>query len=224
MIFRRGSRDESFQRQIDDLRQKPGESEHDEDDYRYEFDDEDEPSDTSRYSTERDTQSEGISFPSSRSEASAATADEASQPTSPPMAPPAPETTRWQAPSDDSTSIIAVNAHWNGTLRTEGPLRVHGKADGELHSTSDLYVAEGAEVDAELHAESVVVAGLVRGRIQARNRLEVLPQGEVTGDVHSPKLVVHEGATLSGQLKMEAADGRNSGTPESRASATLTES
>src|SRR5690606_35939294 len=132
---------------------------------------------------------------------------------SPPAGAAPQETRQWQAPAapaipsapaaDALTSTIAKNAYWNGTLRSEGSLQVHGKADGELHSETDLYVAEGAEVDASLHADSVVVAGLVRGKIEARSRLEIMPQGEVTGDVRSPKLVVHEGATISGQLKME---------------------
>lgn len=208
MIFRRENRGESFQRQINNLRQQPSEAPTEEDEREYESD---ETSDTSRFSTDQGTPSEGISFPSSRaepSEASAAEAPPAQPPAQPaqPSAPPAPsysETTRWQASGDSTSSIIAANSAWNGTLTSEGSLRVHGRADGELYSATDLFVAEGAEVDASLYADSVVVAGLVRGKIEARSRLEILPQGEVTGDVRSPKLVVHEGATISGQLKME---------------------
>lgn len=106
--------------------------------------------------------------------------------------------------ADAATSVIAANAHWNGTLRTEGSVHIHGKADGELHTTNDVYVAEGAEVDAQLFADNVIVAGIVRGTIEARGRLELLPQGHVSGDVRAPKLIVHEGARLSGQLKMES--------------------
>ncbi|MEX2426093.1 MAG: polymer-forming cytoskeletal protein [Thermomicrobiaceae bacterium] len=221
MIFRRENRGESFQRQISNLRQKQQDdtpAEEEEQQYNYENHEEydpDDPGDTGQFSTEQGTPGEGISFPSSRPEQSERVPDEPSI-ASPPPPPPAPaqptyqETRQWQAPAasapptaDASTSTISRHAYWNGTLKSEGSLHVHGKADGELHSETDLYVAEGAEVDASLHADSVVVAGLVRGKIEARSRLEVLPQGEVTGDVRSPKLVVHEGATISGQLKME---------------------
>jgi cytoskeletal protein CcmA (bactofilin family) len=205
VIFRRENRGESFQRQINDLRQQQSEehAEGDEPTYDYEPD---EPASTSRFSADQGTPGEGISFPASQPEPAEPVRDEP-----PPAAATSyQEQSRWQPAQDATTSIIAANSHWNGTLRCDSPLRVHGKADGELHSTSDLYVAEGAEVDAELHAESVVVAGLVRGKIEARARLEVLPQGEVTGDVRAPKLVVHEGATISGQLKMTSGD--NSGT------------
>lgn len=231
MIFRRENRGESFQRQISNLRQKqedetqPEEEEqqysHDSYDYDYDYQAEEPTSDTNRFSSEQGTPSEGISFPSSRADSYEASPEDTAISSPPPPAPPAApqqeydETRQWQAPppsrapspaaqaADSTTSTIAKNAYWNGTLKSEGSLQVHGRADGELHSATDLYVAEGAEVDASLHADSVVVAGLVRGKIEARSRLEVLPQGEVTGDVRSPKLIVHEGATISGQLKME---------------------
>lgn len=209
MIFRRENRGESFQRQINNLRQQPSEAPAEDEEQEYEREYEpDETSDTSRFSTDQGTPSEGISFPTSRTEPAEAGAAEAPPAQAPaqPSAPPAPtysETTRWQASGDSTSSIIAANSAWNGTLTSEGSLRVHGRADGELYSATDLFVAEGAEVDASLFADSVVVAGLVRGKIEARSRLEILPQGEVTGDVRSPKLVVHEGATISGQLKME---------------------
>lgn len=212
MIFRRENRGESFQRQISNLRQQQSEAPAEEQEQEFERDyDTDESSDTSRFSTDQGTPSEGISFPSSRAEPAETSPAEAppAQPAAPPAAPAAPaaptynETTRWQTSGDATSSIIAANSAWNGTLTSEGSLRVHGKADGELYSATDLFVAEGAEVDASLFADSVVVAGLVRGKIEARSRLEILPQGEVTGDVRSPKLVVHEGATISGQLKME---------------------
>lgn len=216
MIFRRENRGESFQRQISNLRQQQSEAPAEDEEQDYERDYEAEEShDTSRFSTDQGTPSEGISFPATRAEAAEASPAEAppaqpqappAQPQAPPAAPAYSETTRWQTGGDTTSSIIAANSAWNGTLTSEGSLRVHGKADGELYSATDLFVAEGAEVDASLFADSVVVAGLVRGKIEARSRLEVLPQGEVTGDVRSPKLVVHEGATISGQLKMEDVD------------------
>jgi cytoskeletal protein CcmA (bactofilin family) len=221
MIFRRENRGESFQRQINNLRQQQqSENPQEEEDQQYSYEsheydfESEEPTDTSRFAADQGTPGEGISFPPSRAESDVPEQSSEEASISPPPQPQQPtqsyqETRQWQAPApsaptgDASTSTIARNAYWNGTLKSEGSLQVFGKADGELHSDTDLYVAEGAEVDASLHADSVVVAGLVRGKIEARSRLEVLPQGEVTGDVRSPKLVVHEGATISGQLKME---------------------
>ncbi|HVB63654.1 MAG TPA: polymer-forming cytoskeletal protein [Nitrolancea sp.] len=194
MIFRKDSRGESFQRQVSGLRkQAQSDDELGSDEFRY-----DETHDTSQFATTPSTPAapRDETFTSSRigtdtpQTQSIASVQPAYRPT-------------WQS-ADATTSVVAVNANWNGTLRTEGSIHLHGKAEGELHAASDVFVAEGAEVDAHIFADNVVVAGIVRGRIEARGRLELLPQGHVSGDVKAPRLIVHEGAQLSGQLKMDA--------------------
>lgn len=194
MIFRKENRGESFQRQIANLRQQI-QPEDERESTEYEFD---ERQDTSQFAA---SPTRGETYAPPR------TTDLLGSPVAATSPVPASAATSqrgsWQT-ADANTSVIATNAHWNGTLRSDGSLHVHGRADGELHAANDLFVAEGAEVDAEVFADNVVVAGVVRGRIDARTRLEVLPQGHVAGDVRAPKLVVHEGARLTGQLKMES--------------------
>src|SRR5690606_2167053 len=195
MIFRKENRSESFQRQISSLRQQlQTETESQTDEFRHS-----ESQDTSQFSASarEGRETADVTIAASRPTDTSGT----TQITTATTAGTTPRGT-WQTP-DTNTSVIAGNAHWNGTLRTEGSLHVHGRAEGELHATHDLYVAEGAQVDAGIFADNVVVAGLVRGTIEARTRLEVLPQGHVSGDVKAPKLVVHEGARLSGKLTME---------------------
>ncbi len=192
MIFRKESRSDSFQRQVTSLRkQAQTDEEAGTDEFRF-----DEPQDTSQFATSKPAPRDE-EFTSSRT-----SVDELSLTQSIPQAQTAYRPT-WQT-ADASTSVISNTSNWNGVLRTEGSINVHGHAEGELHAASDVFVAEGAEVDAHIYAENVVVAGTVRGKIEARGRLEILAQGHVSGDVKSPRLVVHEGAQLSGQLKMES--------------------
>lgn len=213
VIFRKDSRGDSFQRQISSLRKQVQDDETEGEEFRFE-----EPEQTSQFTSTPSMPAREETFVSSSSRI---TPDEAAPaPAAAQQAPQAGFRPSWQS-SDAQTSVIASNAHWNGTLRSEGSLHIHGRADGELHATQDVFVAEGAEVDAQLFAENVVVAGIVRGKIEARGRLEILAQGHVSGDVKSPKLVVHEGARLSGQLKMETGGGPASapvGTGRSRRS------
>jgi cytoskeletal protein CcmA (bactofilin family) len=195
MIFRKDSRGESFQRQVSGLRKQAQSDDELSSPSEFRFD---EPQDTSQFSTTSPSASPARdeSFTSSRISTdtpqtqSIANVQPSYRPT-------------WQS-ADATTSVVAVNANWNGTLRTEGSIHLHGKAEGELHAASDVFVAEGAEVDAQIFADNVVVAGTVRGRIEARGRVELLPQGHVSGDVKAPRLIVHEGAQLSGQLKMDS--------------------
>lgn len=205
MIFRKENRGESFQRQISNLRNQ--------------IQPDDEPADADYTFAESENTSQFTSgLSSAESETYVPVSTRGGGPTAESFgaaqmaSPQAPTSYRgsWQT-ADANTSVIAANTHWNGTLRSDGSLHIHGRADGELHAANDLFVAEGAEIDAELFADNVVVAGTVRGRVEARSRLEVLPAGHVAGDVKAPKLVVHEGARLSGQLKMESGSSTGSG-------------
>jgi cytoskeletal protein CcmA (bactofilin family) len=103
---------------------------------------------------------------------------------------------------DTDTSVIAHGTTWSGNLESTGSLHVHGRADGTLTARNSIYIAEDAEVDATLQAAHVVVAGLVRGSIRCLERFEVRPRGKVSGEVHAPRVVVHEGAVVTGRVSM----------------------
>ncbi len=204
MIFRKENRGESFQRQITNLRQQ------------LQSDIDDEPDDSSFDEPEAEESKE---TPTSSWEDNRSTSrgSDVTPTSSFPVAEQPSARPSWQT-TDATTSIIASNAYWNGTLQSEGSLHIHGRAEGELVAVKDLYIAEGAKVDAEILAENVVVAGAVRGQIEARNRLEVLPEGHVAGDVKAQKLVIHEGARLAGHLRMGTSSASSADTSTSQSS------
>ena len=96
------------------------------------------------------------------------------------------------------TTVIAADAQWKGDITSEGDVHIFGRFDGSVRARIAIFVAEGAEVDAALAADSIVVAGSSKGSVRAQSRFEVHPTGRVAGDIVSPTLVVHEGATIAG--------------------------
>jgi cytoskeletal protein CcmA (bactofilin family) len=114
---------------------------------------------------------------------------------------------------DTQTTVIAHTTVWKGTLEAEGSLHVHGRVEGALVARDDIFVAEEAEVDASITASRVVIAGSVLGSVQCTERLELLPQGRISGDVRSPVLVVHEGAMMGGKVHMTAGHETKSSAP-----------
>lgn len=107
-------------------------------------------------------------------------------------------------PVDGDTGVIAYGSSWNGTLVTSGSLHVYGAVEGEILADADVFVADGAVVDAKVTAANVIVAGRIGGSIECRGRLEIWPTGHVSGEVRSPSLVVHEGATVDGKVAMQS--------------------
>jgi len=93
-----------------------------------------------------------------------------------------------------------------GDLTGEEDLVIEGKVEGKIHLPNHrLTIGQGGNVQAEVHAKSVVVIGRVAGNVSAGERLEVQASGIVDGDVRAPRLSVQEGAVLNGSISMSAA-------------------
>jgi cytoskeletal protein CcmA (bactofilin family) len=100
------------------------------------------------------------------------------------------------------TAFIDRGSDFEGKLSFEDTVRIDGRFRGEITSENTLIVGEGGEIAASIRSRNVVVSGLVEGNIVATERLALHKTAHVTGDVETPTLVIEEGATLNGQIKM----------------------
>ena len=63
-------------------------------------------------------------------------------------------------------------------------------------------MGESGEVDAEIECGVVSIRGTVSGRIQGRERIELLAGSKVQATLVSPRLVIEEGAFFQGDCEM----------------------
>lgn len=103
---------------------------------------------------------------------------------------------------DAQTSVVSRDTTWKGDLDTKGSIHVHGRVEGTITAAREVYVAEDAEVEATILAATVIIAGKVQGEVRCSSRFEMLPSGRVDGNIQAPSLVIHEGASISGQFRM----------------------
>jgi cytoskeletal protein CcmA (bactofilin family) len=116
-----------------------------------------------------------------------------------------PTTRSMRSPMSDGVeveSLIGEHTSFEGTLRTEGPVRLLGTIQGEIESKSAIIVEEKARVTARLTAQQVTVAGQVDGQIFCDGRVEIRPTGRVTGEINAGALIVQEGAYFDGNSRM----------------------
>lgn len=92
-----------------------------------------------------------------------------------------------------------------GKLVISGDLQVQGTVEGELSATGDIQVEQSANVKAVLEGRNVTVQGQVQGNVTARRRLTLAGNGSLNGDVRVSRLSVEDGATLNGNVSMQAA-------------------
>ena len=80
---------------------------------------------------------------------------------------------------------------------------VEGHVDGRIELASHhLTVGPNGDVKGEISAKQVTIVGVVRGNVTASERIELSDSGRVEGDLQSPRLLIHEGALVNGNISM----------------------
>ena len=101
------------------------------------------------------------------------------------------------------TSVLGPGINWKGDLRGKGGVRIEGTMEGEIVIQGLVVIGETGKVTCQmLQAETVIVAGAVKGNIRC-GKLEIRATGRVWGDVVTTALSSEEGAFLRGQVRME---------------------
>jgi cytoskeletal protein CcmA (bactofilin family) len=103
-------------------------------------------------------------------------------------------------------SLIAQGTRIDGNMKFNEGLRVDGEVFGDIKAnpednTSLLVISEAAVVQGGIEADHVIINGTVRGPVHARELLELQPKARIEGDVSYVALEMHQGATISGQLR-----------------------
>jgi cytoskeletal protein CcmA (bactofilin family) len=106
------------------------------------------------------------------------------------------------SPDEKIETTIGSTASLQGVLKAEGTIRIDGVFEGEIETAANVIIGRTGKVLANIHARNVLVIGRVKGNIQALERLEILKDGGVKGDIDVGTLYLEEGAIFHGQSNM----------------------
>ncbi|MBM4423494.1 MAG: polymer-forming cytoskeletal protein [Chloroflexi bacterium] len=99
------------------------------------------------------------------------------------------------------TSVIGSGSSFKGDIVTEGGARIDGAFEGSLMVKGPLVIGENARIVANISADSVSVAGSVKGNITAK-KVDIMRTGRIYGDLITGAFTTEEGGFLRGQVKM----------------------
>jgi cytoskeletal protein CcmA (bactofilin family) len=105
---------------------------------------------------------------------------------------------------EEVDTIIGSGSEFQGTIVVQGTLRVDGRVSGDIHVQGDLIVGEKGQVNANIKARHVTIAGELRGDLELEGTLELTSSGQLYGDIAVANLIVGEGASFQGNCKMQA--------------------
>lgn len=101
-------------------------------------------------------------------------------------------------------TVLAEDIDFTGELSFSQPLMIRGTFRGEIAASGDLFIGNGAVVEARIEANVVSLRGRVKGNIVAKSRVELYATASVEGDITSPDIVMESGCKFNGMCKMAA--------------------
>lgn len=109
-------------------------------------------------------------------------------------------------------TLLGKGSEFEGKLTFEGQVRIDGKFSGQIITKDVLVIGDGARVQAEINAGTVIINGTVEGNVRAAQLIELHAPARVKGNLESPALTVDRGVIFEGTSKMENL-GKGGGTP-----------
>jgi len=108
-----------------------------------------------------------------------------------------PESGEWSGFLEKGVSV-------EGKLDTTGTFRIDSPMKGTLTSNEKLIIGENARIEGQIEGNYVIIAGRFDGTIKAKGKVEIQTKAIVTGEIHTPCLIIEPGAVFDGRCHMLA--------------------
>lgn len=90
-----------------------------------------------------------------------------------------------------------------GDIEGSDELVVQGTVRGGAIQGKEVTIDKSADVEAQVEADTLRLAGKLTGSVQAKARIEIGAEGRLQGDVKAPRISIADGAHLKGHIDTE---------------------
>ena len=103
------------------------------------------------------------------------------------------------------SSLLGKGGKCVGDLILSDSIHVTGEVEGSIRAAGEVILEEGSLVTGSVEGRRVVVAGEVVGNVKSHTAIELASTARIKGDIVAEKLIVDEGAMLSGHVETNRA-------------------
>jgi len=104
-----------------------------------------------------------------------------------------------------NVSVIGPTLTFRGELSADEDLVIEGMIEGTIaHHDKNITIGKQGRVIADIHANSVIVEGELRGDIHSDGLVSLASGASVTGNIYCARIVMQDGAWFNGKLDMGA--------------------
>jgi cytoskeletal protein CcmA (bactofilin family) len=112
--------------------------------------------------------------------------------------------------TDNSTiNLISIGTDITGDIKSTGDIRIDGSLKGNLNTKGKVVIGPTGKVSGEVICKNSEVSGVVEGKINVGQLLNLKSSSKILGDITTLKLSIEPGAIFTGNCKM--GEGENHG-------------
>lgn len=104
--------------------------------------------------------------------------------------------------ADDFKGFLDQDVRLEGKLSLTGTFKCDAIFKGEINCEGLLILGETARVEGIIHSKQISIQGRVQGSIHAAEKMVILQNAVVQGDIFTERLVIEAGATFDGTCHM----------------------
>lgn len=98
--------------------------------------------------------------------------------------------------------IVGAETVVRGEVTSKGTVRIDGRLEGDV--TADcVIIGDSGAIMGNVAVKTLIAGGKLTGNVCAGECVEILPKGEICGDITTSKLCIAEGARFDGRSFMQ---------------------
>jgi len=102
-----------------------------------------------------------------------------------------------------ASTVIGQGIIVEGEISADDEVVIHGTVRGKINGREGVVVEQGAVVEADVTAASLVVGGHITGNVSVADRIDLQTGGRLVGDVKAARITIADGASFKGNVDME---------------------
>ncbi len=104
---------------------------------------------------------------------------------------------------DGNITLLAKGVELKGEITVEGTVRIDGRLEGDVHTKGEVIVGEDGVVKGSIYAGSLISSGRIKATVTATERVQLLKNAILIGEIHCPAMSIEEGAKFHGVSDMD---------------------
>ena len=105
---------------------------------------------------------------------------------------------------NEINAFLGTGTKYRGHLEFHGVVRIDGLFEGDIVSDGTLVVGKEAVVKGMIHVGMLMCSGRIEAEVRAAKKVILHKTAEYQGDIHTPSLIIEEGARMEGEVAMAA--------------------